>query len=155
AASRTSTRSSSSSSARPEPRVPPRDVAERAAPRRQGAGLSAVSIEDSPMTTALISGPAIEPVSLADVKANLKVDHGDDDGLLLAAIASARFHVEAATRRVLIEQHWRVYRDAWPRKRIVALPVAPLLSVDAVTIYDQNGDPVLVDPDDYEVDAVG
>ena len=105
------------------------------------------------MTAALITGPALEPVSLADVKAHLRVDHDDDDTLLQAAIVSARFHVETVTRRVLIEQSWRVYLDAWPRKRIVTVPVAPLITVDAVTVYDANGDPQTVDPDDYDVDA--
>ena len=105
------------------------------------------------MTAALITGPALEPVSLADVKAHLRVDGDDDDLLLQAAIVSARYHVETLTRRFLIEQTWRVYLDAWPRKRIVRLPPAPLISVDAVTVYDANGDPQTVDPDDYEVDT--
>ncbi|MEP2164192.1 MAG: head-tail connector protein, partial [Nisaea sp.] len=77
------------------------------------------------MTAALITGPALEPVSLADVKAHLRVDASDEDALLTAAIVSARVHVESATRRVLIEQGWRIYYDAWPRRRIVRLPVAP------------------------------
>ena len=34
------------------------------------------------------------------------------------------------------------------------LSPAPLISVDAVTVYDANGDPTVVDADDYEIDAV-
>ncbi len=64
------------------------------------------------MTAALLTGPALEPVSLADVKAHLRIDGDDEDALLTAAIVSARVHVEAATRRVLIEQAWRIYLDA-------------------------------------------
>ena len=105
------------------------------------------------MTATLLTGPALEPVSLADVKAHLRVDHDDDDALLTAAIVSARVHVESATRRKLIEQEWRVYLDRWPRKRILRVPVAPLISVDAVRIYDAEGEPNLVDSDDYEVDS--
>jgi uncharacterized phiE125 gp8 family phage protein len=106
------------------------------------------------MTAALISGPALEPVSLAEAKAHLRLDTDDDDQLVTAAIAAARIHVEATTRRALIEQAWRVYLDTWPPKRIVPIPVAPLIAVDAVTVYDGNGDPATIDPDDYEVDAV-
>ncbi len=106
------------------------------------------------MTAALITAPALEPVSLADAKAHLRLDSDDDDQLLSAAIVAARVHVEALTRRLLIEQGWRVYLDQWPRKRIVRLTPAPLISVDAVTIYDANGDPIVVSEDDYEVDAV-
>ena len=105
------------------------------------------------MTAALITAPALEPVTLADAKAHLRLDNNDDDQLLTAMIVAARVHVEALTRRLLIEQGWRVYLDRWPRKRIVALSPAPLISVDAVTIYDANGDPTVVAEDDYEVDA--
>jgi uncharacterized phiE125 gp8 family phage protein len=106
------------------------------------------------MTAALITPPAIEPVLLDDAKAYLRLDSDDDDALVTAAITAARVHVEALTRRCLIEQQWRVYLDVWPRKRIVRVPVAPLISVEAVTVYDAAGDPQLVDPDDYEVDTV-
>ena len=106
------------------------------------------------MTAALIAAPTLEPVALADAKAHLRLDTDDDDALIAAAIAAARVHVEVATRRVLIEQGWRVSLDAWPRKRILTIPVAPLIAVDAVTVYDAAGDPVVVPADDYEVDAV-
>jgi uncharacterized phiE125 gp8 family phage protein len=105
------------------------------------------------MTATLITGPALEPVSLVDVKAHLRIDHDDDDSLLTAAIVSARVHVEAATRRVLIEQEWRIHLDRWPRKRILSVPVAPLISVDAVRIFDEAGVATLVDEDEFEVDA--
>ncbi len=106
------------------------------------------------MTAALITAPALEPVTLADAKAHLRLDSDDDDALLSAAIVAARVHVEALSRRCLIEQGWRVYLDQWPRKRIVRLTPAPLISVDAVTVYDADGDPTVVAEDDYEVDAV-
>lgn len=106
------------------------------------------------MTAALITPPALEPVSLADAKAHLRLDTDDDDDLITAAIVAARVHVEALTRRALIEQGWRAYFDCWPRKRLVALPVAPLISVEAVTVYDDDGEATVVSSDDYEVDTV-
>jgi uncharacterized phiE125 gp8 family phage protein len=109
---------------------------------------------DDPMTAALITPPALEPVSLADAKAHLRLDGDDDDTLVNVAITAARVHVEALTRRMLIEQSWRIYLDAWPRKRILPLEVAPLISVDAITVYDADGEPATIDPDDYEVDTV-
>lgn len=105
------------------------------------------------MTAALITGPALEPVSLAEAKAHLRIDESAEDAYLTAAIVSARVHVEALTRRLLIEQEWRVYLDAWPRKRIVTLTPAPLISVDTVTVYDADGEPVVVDPESYVADT--
>ncbi|MCB1500465.1 MAG: head-tail connector protein [Bauldia sp.] len=106
------------------------------------------------MNAMLLSGPALEPVALLDAKAHLRVDHDEDDALISAAIVSARLHVEAATRRVLIAQGWRVGLDRWPRKRILRLPAAPLISVDAVRIRDAEGGLTTLDAADYEVDAV-
>jgi uncharacterized phiE125 gp8 family phage protein len=106
------------------------------------------------MTAALITPPAVEPVALADAKAHLRIDSGDDDALLTAALVAARVHVEALTRRVLIEQGWRVYRDAWPPDRSLTIRLAPLISVDAVTIYDADGDPTVLAEDAYAGDAI-
>ncbi len=106
------------------------------------------------MTAALIVGPALEPVSLEDVKAHLRIDDDAGDDWLGAAITAARIHVETTIRRVLIAQTWRIYRDDWPATRIVAIRVTPLISIDEVTVYDADGEPVTVPEEDYEVDAV-
>jgi uncharacterized phiE125 gp8 family phage protein len=109
---------------------------------------------DITMTAALITPPAVEPVALADAKAHLRIDSTADDALLTAALVAARVHVEALTRRVLIEQGWRLYRDAWPPGGTLSVPMAPLISVDAVTVYDADGDPTVLDEEAYTVDAV-
>ena len=69
------------------------------------------------MSSILLTGPAVEPVTLAEAKAYLRVEHDDDDDVIAALIAGARVHVEAQTRRALITQSWRLVRDAWPRRR--------------------------------------
>ncbi|MDR3373170.1 MAG: head-tail connector protein [Ancalomicrobiaceae bacterium] len=104
------------------------------------------------MTAALISPPATEPVLLAEAKAHLKVEIADDDDLIGALITAARVHVEAATRRVLITQSWRIYRDDWPDSGEIALPVTPLQSVDEVIVYDSVGEPVTLSAAKYQVD---
>lgn len=106
------------------------------------------------MPAALISAPAIEPVSIAEAKAHLRIDGDDENDLVGAMLVAARVYVEQLTRRALVAQGWRVYLDQWPRKRLVTLSPAPLISVDQVTIYDGDGNPVTVDPDDYAVDTV-
>jgi uncharacterized phiE125 gp8 family phage protein len=104
------------------------------------------------MPATLIAGPALEPVSLDEVKAHLRVDHDDEDDLLTAAIVAARSHVESATRRVLVAQTWRVHLDRWPRRRLLRLPVGPLISVDEVRVRSANG-PTVVDAEAYVVDT--
>ncbi len=106
----------------------------------------------SPTTAALITPPATEPVSLATAKSFLRVEIPDDDDLIGALITAARVHVEAATRRVLITQSWRLYRDDWPRDGLIDLRVTPLQAVNAVIIYDVNGNPTTLAPSQYQVD---
>ncbi|MBB5755282.1 head-tail connector protein [Prosthecomicrobium pneumaticum] len=93
------------------------------------------------MTVALIEAPAIEPVSVAEAKAHLRLDGSEEDGLVAAAIAAARIHVEAVTGRALIAQDWRLHLDRWPAGRRIGLPVAPLIAVAAITTYDAAGMP--------------
>jgi uncharacterized phiE125 gp8 family phage protein len=104
------------------------------------------------MTAALIAGPALEPVTLEEAKAHLRLDGEDDDAWLAEAIASARRHVESATRRVLIEQEWRLWLDAWPEGGVLRVPVVPLIAIDAVIVYDADGEPQVIDPETYVVD---
>jgi uncharacterized phiE125 gp8 family phage protein len=66
------------------------------------------------MPSILLTAPAAEPLSLAEAKAFLRVEHDDDDGVIAALIAGARLYVEGQTRRALLTQTWRLVLDAWP-----------------------------------------
>jgi uncharacterized phiE125 gp8 family phage protein len=106
------------------------------------------------MSSILLVPPAVEPLSLADAKAYLRVAHTDDDDLITALIASARSHVEAQTRRALITQTWRLSRDAWPADgRITVLP-APLQSLTAARAYDADGNAQSIDSQAFVVDTI-
>ena len=104
------------------------------------------------MKKTLLTGPAVEPLSLAEAKAHLRLDAADEDQLVERLIAAARASVESATRLVMIAQSWRVSLEVWPREGVVSLPVRPLLSVDAVRAFDASGAATLVPAGDYEVD---
>ena len=91
------------------------------------------------MSSILLTGPAVEPLSLAEAKAFLRVDSGDDDDLIAALIVSARTFVEAQTRRALITQTWRLIRDAWPDDARIRVVPAPLQALVAVRTYDSDG----------------
>ncbi len=91
------------------------------------------------MTSYLLAGPAVEPVSLAEAKAFLRLDDTAEDGLVTTLIGAARLHVEGVTGRALVAQSWRLVLDAWPEGEAVRVPVAPLLSLTAVTAIDADG----------------
>lgn len=95
------------------------------------------------MTPILLTGPALEPISLDEAKAWLRIDASDEDQLLSALIVSARMTLEAYTRRFFVTQSWRMTLDAWPaptmRRKTLVLPFAPFQSVAAIRVYDAAG----------------
>lgn len=103
------------------------------------------------MKRILLEGPAVEPVSLDEAKAHLRVDGDAEDDLLSALIAAARAAVETETRRVLIAQKWRAVLDEVPTGRI-ALPVAPILSVEAARTVNAGGAATLLAPASYSLE---
>lgn len=105
------------------------------------------------MTVLLITPPVVEPVSLVEAKAHLRLIGTDDDDYLAAMIAAARIQVESATRRVLIDQTWRICRDDWPAGGRLDLPLAPVRSVAEITVYDENGAPTVLPATAWSLDA--
>ena len=110
------------------------------------------------MNPFLITAPALEPVTLAEVKAWLKQDSADDDAVITALIAAARATIERATRLQLIAQTWRLYASQWPfldqsglQGWQIELPPAPVSSIVAVTTYDQFDTPSVVPPVNYRL----
>jgi uncharacterized phiE125 gp8 family phage protein len=105
------------------------------------------------MSSILLNGPAVEPLTLAEAKAFLRVEHADDDDIVAALVAGARIHVEAQTRRALITQSWRLVRDAWPEDGRMAVTPAPLASLLAARIYKEDLTTQDIDPQAFVVDA--
>ena len=105
------------------------------------------------MTQVLITPPALEPLSLAEAKAHLRLDTTDEDDLVTALIVAARQLIERETRRALITQTWRVIFDAWPDPNTIRIPLAPFISVTAVRIFDVANTPSVLNPASYFVDA--
>jgi uncharacterized phiE125 gp8 family phage protein len=80
-----------------------------------------------------LAAVAVEPVSLAQAKLWLRVDHDAEDGLITALISAARDYVEAQTGLALAPQTWRL--AVRPSALPVELPRPPfgaLLSAEAL-----------------------
>jgi len=109
------------------------------------------------MKMALVSlaGPLQEPVVLSDIKTHLRVSEADEDTLIIGLITAARVHIEHLLARALISQSWSYFMDAWPEDDTIILPLNPVLSVDAVRLYDAQDNVTPVAPADYYVDVAG
>lgn len=107
------------------------------------------------MGSILLTAPAVEPVTLHDAKAFLRVEHDDDDEVIAALVVGSRIHVEAQTRRTLITQGWRISADTWPQDGRLLVRPAPLQTLDAARVYDFESVAHDVDTQAFVADLAG
>lgn len=82
--------------------------------------------------------PAAEPVSDAEARAWLRVDHDGDDPMIQSLIRAAREHLENASGMAFVTQTWKLYLDRFPGWEI-ELPRSPLLAVTSIAYVDSAG----------------
>ena len=105
------------------------------------------------MSLTLLSGPAVEPLSLAEAKLWLRVDHAEEDDLIAALTTSARLIVEATAQVLLIDQSWRIALDDWPPARLLELPLRPVRALQAVRVFAADGTSELLASAEFAFDA--
>ena len=125
------------------------------------------------MTLSLVSGPAVEPVSIAEVKDHLRLDGLHEDAYVGALVTAARQVCETYTARSLVTQTWKQVLDQWPVqagdgpwwdgvregavdtiapvKRTLDLPRGPLQAINTIRVFDDDGAGVVIDPSVYIV----
>lgn len=91
------------------------------------------------MRVTVVTPPATEPITTAEAKAFLRVEHAEDDALIGALIAAAREAVERHTARALLTQTRRAYYDAAEARLPLVLPYGPVQSVTAAYTHDAGG----------------
>ena len=97
--------------------------------------------------------PTTEPVSLAEAKAQCRVDSDDENTFITGLIQAAREYVEDTSHRALLTQTWRLSLDAWPACDEIELPRPPLQSVTSLVYYDSAGTLYTLDSSKYGVDT--
>lgn len=100
-----------------------------------------------PRQSVLITAPAAEPLTLAEIKLFLRVDGSDEDSLIDTLTVVAREMAEKYLRRMLITQSWRmsqVYVDG----QNIALVPGPVQSITSVKT-ELNGTQTTLDSGDY------
>lgn len=125
----------------------------------------------------LVTGPAIEPVTLEEMRQHLRIDDEDEHEYLLDLISEAREEIEQASGLTLINQTWRLAIDRWPAGRQewwdgvreghinqlygpngstdLFLPKYPLVSVNSVKVYDEDSNESTVNiAQTFDVDAI-
>ncbi|QQQ19830.1 phage head-tail connector protein [Brevundimonas vitis] len=103
------------------------------------------------------SAPSATPVSVAEAKAHLRVDHSDDDTLIGLLINAATSELDGWTGilgRALVTQSWSQTFDGFESRLRLPLPAATVASVAYVAA---DGDTQTMDGADYVLrhDALG
>lgn len=103
---------------------------------------------------ATITTPAsAEPVSLAEAKAHLRVDHTDEDTPIGVVIAAARAHIEKYCGQRFAGQTLTAKCDSF--SDFARLEDGPINSITSVVYLDENGDSQTLSTDVYELRADG
>ena len=107
------------------------------------------------MPSILLSGPAVEPITLAEAKLFLRVDHNTEDSLIATLIGAAREAVETSCGRALITRRVRESLDIWRRDSVggAVLSIGPVVDVIAVRLLADNGAQSVIDPERYRLES--
>lgn len=123
-----------------------------------------------------LSGPAEEPISVAELKSYLRINTSADDAMLLSFITSARDYIERTLGRILVNQTWQQTMDRFPAdifndaglqdgitegalseflvpNRSIDILLAPLVSVQSIKTYDDSNTEYTMPTTDYYVDT--
>lgn len=103
------------------------------------------------MSLTLIQAPAVEPVTLSELREATRVDPLETDALLGIYLKAARRTAEFLTGRAIITQTWEMALDDFSDELRLAKP--PVQSVVSVQYYDIDGTLQSIAPSDYVLDA--
>lgn len=104
----------------------------------------------------LLEAPATTPVTLAEVKEQLRIEHTDDDALLarLINVAVAYTDAQGVLGQAMISQKWGQWVHSVPPQS-VRLSLGPVIQVDAVKYYDADGVLQTDTLSNYQITGVG
>lgn len=105
------------------------------------------------MTITVSTAAAGEPITLAEARLHLQVQHTDDDAYIETLIKVARAVAEGYTQRAFIQRTVSVDLDANEAQSPITLPLGKLQSVSSFTYYDVDGNGTSVTSSDYYIAA--
>jgi uncharacterized phiE125 gp8 family phage protein len=100
-----------------------------------------------------LTDPDLEPVTLVEAKAQMRVDTTDEDDFHTELIVVGREWCEWYTGRALVDQTWQLRFEGYSSEAF-ALRRSPVIAVDSF-VYDVNGVATELDDSTYVLDGAG
>lgn len=100
------------------------------------------------MHPTLITPPALDPVTLAEAKAHIRLEHDEDDLYVGGLIKAATDLVETLTGRVVLDQTWQLQVANFAA---LHLPRSPVIEVTAIECRTFTGELEELPADAYQV----
>lgn len=100
----------------------------------------------------LVDPPAVEPLTVAEVRARLALPASVTDAVIGALITAARMEFDGQAgclKRALVTQTWDLLLDGFPCE--IRVPFPPLQEVTEIGITDAAGEETIVAPSAYRV----
>jgi uncharacterized phiE125 gp8 family phage protein len=88
-----------------------------------------------------VVAPLVEPISLEQARAHLRIDRYDEDALIASLIAAATAHLDGWSGilgRALINQTWSQKFPRFPSRAVLGLALAPVQSIVSITYFDAD-----------------
>jgi uncharacterized phiE125 gp8 family phage protein len=119
----------------------------------------------------LITPPAIEPLTLAETKLYLRVDHNEEDDASTRLVGAATGYADGPDgflQRALVDQTWELTLDSFGGSSAsycaspssmtttgqIRIPLPPLIEIINVFYDDPGGVQQILDPCRYSIDSV-
>jgi len=99
----------------------------------------------------VVTPPATEPITLAEMKLHSRIDGNDDDTLINTLITAARMQIEQMASHRMVTQTLALSIDDFPDSGILYLE-GPVQSVSSIQYYDLDGDLQTWGNELYQVD---
>lgn len=105
------------------------------------------------MPSNVIAPPDFTPVTLAEAKSTLLIDHSADDALITQLIEAATLEAQMLAARSFITQTREMVLSVWPADGVIRLEYPPVQSIISVTYVTDDGTTVTIPDTDYQLIA--
>lgn len=105
------------------------------------------------MALKVTTPPASTPVTTAEAKTHMRIDHDGDDAYIAGLIAGARDFLQSVCGKTFFTTTYTLKLDRFPTDDYIDMPMPPLATVTSISYEDTAGDTQTFSSASYTVDT--